>query len=118
MPRGLSTSSCLDCADPTKPTGPPSTETGAGTPSSMSSSNRNSAVGALPIASTAPSMRSAHNSTPAAERVVSRRFARSAALGSATRDTTSLAAGNRAAVIPAATIDESHRIGAPAASAA
>ena len=111
-------SSCLDCADPTNPTGPPSTDTGAGTPSSISSSNRNSAVGALPIAKTAPAIRSAHNSTPAAERVVLRRCARSAAPGSATKDTTSLAAGSRAAVMPAATIEESQRMGAPAASAA
>ena len=70
------------------------------------------------MASTAPPSRSAHNSTPAAERVLSRRAANSAARGSATSETTSLPAGSRAAVMPAATIDESHRIGAPAASAA
>ena len=60
----------------------------------------------------------AHRTGEAAERVVSRRFANSGARGSATSDTTSLPAGSRAAVIPAATIDESHRMGAPAASAA
>ena len=70
MPRGRSISSCLDCAEPTNPTGPPSTAAGTGAPSSMSSSSRNSAVGALPMASTAPSSRSAHRSTPAAERVM------------------------------------------------
>src|ERR1700761_4581564 len=117
-PRGRSMSSCLDCADPTNPTGPPSTATGGETPSSISSSSRKRAVGALPIASTAPANRSAQSSTPAAERVVCRRSARSTARGSATSDTTWLSAGNRVVVTPAATIDESHRTGAPRCKAA
>ena len=84
MPRGRSISSCFDCAEPTNPTGPPSTAAGVGAPSSTSSSSRNNAVGALPIASTAPPSRSAHRSTAAADRVVPVRSARSAALVSAT----------------------------------
>src|SRR6478752_6978602 len=118
MPRGRSISSCFDCAEPTKPTGPPSNAAGVGAPSSTSSSNRNNAVGALPMASTAPPSRSAHNCTPAAERVVPMSAARSAAPASATSDTTSLSAGSRDRGIPAATIEESHSTGAPAASAA
>src|SRR5579875_1852225 len=108
IPRGRSISSCLDCAEPTKPTGPPSTATGAETPSSTSSNSRNRAVGAFPIASTAPARRSGHSSIPAAERVVCRRTA---------SDTISLP-GRRSEVIPAATMDESHSTGAPSQSAA
>ena len=118
MPRGRSMSSCFDCADPTNPTGPPSTAAGVGAPSSTSSSSRNKAVGALPIASTAPPRRSAHSWTAAADRVVPRRAASSAARASATSETTSLSAGSRDRVIPAATIEESHSTGAPAESAA
>ena len=95
MPRGRSISSCFDCAEPTKPTGPPNTAAGVGAPSSTSSSSRNNAVGALPMASTAPPSRSAHRSTAAADRVVPVRSASSAALVSATSDTTSLSAGSR-----------------------
>ena len=57
-------------AAPTKPTGMPTTQAGAGAPSSSSSSSRNSAVGALPIATTAPPSLSRHNSIAAAVRVV------------------------------------------------
>ena len=46
------------------------------------SSRRNSAVGALPIATTAPSSRSPHRSTAAAERVVPSRAASAATAGS------------------------------------
>src|SRR6185312_4239167 len=63
MPRGRSISSCFDCAEPTKPTGPPSNAAGVGAPSSISSSRRNNAVGAFPMATTAPPNRSAHRST-------------------------------------------------------
>jgi hypothetical protein len=70
------------------------------------------------MASTAPPSRSAHRSTAAADRVVPVRSARSSALVSATSDTTSLSAGSRDFVIPAATIEESHNTGAPATSAA
>ncbi|CKX62001.1 Uncharacterised protein [Mycobacterium tuberculosis] len=70
------------------------------------------------MASTAPGSRSAHSSTPAADRVVWRRAASSVARGSATSETIWLSAGSREVVIPAATIDESHSTGAPAASAA
>src|SRR6185312_8132626 len=108
MPRGRSISSCLDCAEPTNPTGPPSTAAGVGAPSSRSSSSRNSAVGALPMATTAPPRRSAHRSTPAADRVDPSRSASSGARSSATSETTWLSAGSRDLVIPAATIDESH----------
>src|SRR4029079_2657592 len=118
MPRGRSISSCFDCAEPTKPTGPPSNAAGVGAPSSTSSSNRNNAVGALPMASTAPPSLFAHRSIAAADRVVPFRCARPAALVSATSDTTSLPAGSRDFVMPAATIDESHNTGAPATSAA
>ena len=53
-----------------KPTGMPSTAAGRGAPASISSSRWNSAVGALPIATTAPSSRSPHSSSAAALRVV------------------------------------------------
>ena len=43
---------------------------GRGAPASSISSRRNSAVGALPIATTAPASRSRHSSSAAAERVV------------------------------------------------
>ena len=74
---------------------------GAEAPSSINSSRRNSAVGALPIASTAPASRSAHSSTPAAERVLCRRAATPAARGSATSDTTSLPASENHIAFPA-----------------
>ena len=70
QPRGSAASSALDSAAPTNPTGKPRISAGFGQPSSSRSSRWNSAVGALPIATTAPSIRSRHNSTAAAERVV------------------------------------------------
>ena len=84
-------------------------------PSSISSSSRNSAVGALPIATTAPSRRSRHSSSAAAVRVVPRRAASSGTRGSRSVQMTSLPAGSRRRVTPEATIVASHRIGAPAA---
>ena len=54
-PTGCATSACLDSAEPTKPTGMPMIAAGRGPPSAISSSRWNRAVGALPIATTAPS---------------------------------------------------------------
>ncbi|SHR19452.1 Uncharacterised protein [Mycobacteroides abscessus subsp. abscessus] len=70
------------------------------------------------MAATEPGSRSAQRSTAAADLVVPVRWASSAARGSATNETTSLSAGRRSRVMPAATIEESHRMGAPASSAA
>ena len=108
----------MDSTAPTKPTGRPITSAGRGAPASMASSNANRAVGALPIATTAPSMRARQSATCAAERVVPIEAASPGRRGSSIRQTTSLAAGRREAMIPRATICTSHRIGAPPASAA
>ena len=70
MPASCSISACLDSAEPTKPTGTPMIAAGRGPPSQIHSSRWNRAVGALPIATTAPAIRSRHSSTAAAERVV------------------------------------------------
>src|ERR1700722_3634473 len=103
-PRPNSTSASLASAAPTKPTGKPSTSAGIGAPSAIISSRWNSAVGALPIATMAPAKCSRHSSTAAAERVVSWCRAISAARESPRVQTISFAAGNRLAMIPAATI--------------
>ena len=69
--RGASAiSASFDSAAPTKPTGMPTIAAGRGAPSSSSSSRRKSAVGALPMATTAPASRSTQRSRAAAERVV------------------------------------------------
>src|SRR5438552_13881934 len=78
-PSTLSASASFDSAAPTKPTGMPTITAGLGAPASNSSSSRNSDVGALPIATTAPPTRSSHKSSAAADRVVLA-FAASAAL--------------------------------------
>ena len=116
-PRGLSASASFDSAAPTKPTGMPRMAAGFGAPASISSSSRNRAVGALPMATTAPARRSRHRSSAAAERVVPFFAASAAVRGSLSVQITSLLAGSRARVMPCATISASHRIGAPAASA-
>ena len=55
---------------------------GLGAPASSRSSRRNSAVGALPMATTAPDSRSIHKSSAAAERVVESFVASSGTRGS------------------------------------
>src|SRR5579862_1661110 len=55
--RGSAASASLDSAAPTKPTGMPRMAAGFGAPPSSRSSRRNKAVGALPMATTAPSSR-------------------------------------------------------------
>ena len=60
----------LDSTAPTKPTAKPQINAGRDAPVSSNSNNRNNAVGALPMATTAPSSLSPHRSTAAAERVV------------------------------------------------
>src|SRR5690349_17466950 len=67
MPNGLSASATFDSAEPMKPTGIPTTAAGRGPPSAMVSSRWKSAVGALPIATTAPSRRSPQSETAAAD---------------------------------------------------
>src|SRR5215472_3251551 len=116
-PRELAASASFDSAAPTKPTGIPRIADGFGTPASSSSSRRNKAVGALPIATTAPARRSAQSSSAAAERVVPILSASTGTRGSRNVHTTSLRAGSRARVIPCATISASQRIGAPLVSA-
>ncbi len=103
-----------------KPTGTPMTAAGRGAPSSIISSSRNSAVGALPTAITEPSNRprSRQTSRAAALRVVPIFAASSGTAGSERVQITSLSAGSRLRVTPLATICTSHRIGAPASSAA
>src|SRR5215472_19155794 len=81
MPRPNATSAALASAAPTKPTGKPRIRAGFGAPSAIISSRRNSAVGALPIATTAPAKCGRHSSTAAAERVVPRAFASSSISG-------------------------------------
>ena len=70
-PRPKAASAALASTAPIKPTGKPSTSAGSGAPSARISSNRKSAVGALPIATIAPDRCGRHSSTAAAERVVS-----------------------------------------------
>src|SRR5262249_55193839 len=74
-PCGFSIRASLASAAPTKPTGMPRTAAGLGAPASISSNKRNSAVGALPIATTAPARFSPHRSIAAAVRVVPRLWA-------------------------------------------
>ena len=75
-------------------------------------------MGALPIATTAPAIRSPHRSSAAAERVVPSRAASAGTSGWFSVQTTSLPAGRRARVMPCATISASHSTGRPASSAA
>ena len=93
MPRGRSISSCLDCADPTNPTGPPSTAAGSGRP-------RRSGPAAGTARSVrcrwqAPRRRAGRPTGPPRPPSGScpGGSARSAARSSATSDTTSLSAG-------------------------
>src|SRR5262245_23727629 len=58
-PRGSAASASFDSAAPTNPTGTPMIAAGRGAPASSISSNRKSAVGALPMATRAPRRRSA-----------------------------------------------------------
>src|SRR5262249_6091226 len=57
-PRGSAANASFASAAPTKPTGIPTIAAGLGAPASSISSKRNKAVGALPIATTAPPRRS------------------------------------------------------------
>ena len=107
----------FDSAAPMKPTGTPMIAAGRGAPSSSISSRWNRAVGALPIATTAPSSRSPHRETAAAERVVPISRASAGTRSSRSRQTTSLSFGSRARVTPDATMWASVRIGAPDSSA-
>src|SRR5579862_2168034 len=103
MPQGFCTSAAFASAAPTKPTGNPSISAGFGAPVAISSRRWKSAVGAFPIATTAPSRWGCQSSTAAAERVVLRRFARAG-----TRLLLSVQRAWRL-VMPAATIDASTR---------
>ena len=85
---------------------------GFGAPPSSISSRWNSAVGALPIATTAPASRSPQSSIAAAERVVPSFSASAGTRGSRSVQITALLAGSRARVMPCATISASQRIGA------
>lgn len=76
-----------------------------------------SAVGALPIATSAPARCGRHSSSAAAERVVPICLARSGTEGSRKVQITGLSVGSRARVTPSLTICASHRIAAPFASA-
>src|SRR5262249_41531049 len=89
-PRGSAASASLAWGARTKPTGMPRTAEGFGAPASKSSSTRNSAVGALPMAPPAPSRRSSHRSSAAAERVVPIFTAIAAVRGSLSVQITSL----------------------------
>src|SRR5215472_8271364 len=65
-----SASAALASAAPTKPTGKPRTSAGCGAPAARISNRRKRAVGALPIATTAPAKCGRHRSMAAADRVV------------------------------------------------
>src|SRR6185437_4776263 len=106
-PHGFSASAALASAAPTKPTGNPSTSAGRGAPAAIISRRWNSAVGALPMATTAPASIGRHNSTAVAERVVARRRASPATRRSSSVQMTPFFAGNRARAMPAATIPAS-----------
>src|SRR5260370_19991585 len=111
-------SASLDSAAPTKPTGTPMMAAGSGAPSSSISSNRNSAVGALPMATMAPSRSGRQSSSAVAERVFPASAARPATAGSSSVQMTLLPRGSLLRVMPWATIFASHRIGAPRSNAA
>ena len=110
-------SASFDSAAPTNPTGTPMIAAGRGAPSISISSRWNKAVGALPIATTAPSSRSPHRETAAADRVVPISRASDGTRSSRSRQTTSLSFGSRARVTPDATMCASVKIGAPDSSA-
>jgi hypothetical protein len=107
----------LASAEPTKPTGIPMIAAGLGPPSAINSSRWNSAVGALPIATTAPSSSLPHKETAAADRVVPQREASPGTPSSCSRQRTSFLAGSRRRVMPEAIIRASVKIGAPTRSA-
>ena len=117
MPAGWDMRASLDSAAPMNPTGTPMIAAGRGAPESISSSRWNRAVGALPIAMTAPAKRSVHSDTAAAERVVPHAVASWGTRGSLSRHSTSLSAGSRERVTPDATMRASVRMGAPPRSA-
>src|ERR1700688_85923 len=97
-PCGSAASAALDSAAPTNPTGTPMMAAGWGAPPASISIRRNKAVGAFPIATTAPPSRPDHSSSAAAERVVASRCARAGTPASCSVHTTSLRAGSRARV--------------------
>ena len=90
-------SAAFDSAAPMKPTGQPTIAAGRGPPASTISSRWKSAVGALPIATTAPSSSGSQSETAAAVRVVLHAAAREGTWGSVRKQCTSLprAAGRR-----------------------
>src|SRR5258706_9069826 len=111
---GLTINAALASAAPTKPTGQPMIAAGRGQDSSSNMFRRwNSAVGALPMATTAPSRYGRHSSSAAAERVLPVACTSAATAGSLSVQITALPAGRRARVMPSETIRASHRIGAP-----
>jgi hypothetical protein len=91
---------------------------GSGAPWSSTSSNRNSAVGALPMATMAPFRWGRQSSSAAADRVFPISVASCATLESSSVQMTLLFAGNLLRVMPCATIFASHRMGAPRNNAA
>src|SRR3954452_4696624 len=97
---GLPARASLDSVEPTNPTGIPMTAAGRGPPSTISSSRWNSAVGALPIATTAPARSGDHSDTAAAERVVRQARASSGTRGSSSRQRIWLSLGSLRRVIP------------------
>src|SRR5712671_2641976 len=102
---GLAINAALASAAPTKPTGQPMITAGRGQVSSSNMFRRwNSAVGALPMATTAPSRCGRHSSSAAAERVFPVVCASAATAGSLSVQITALPAGRRPRVIPSETI--------------
>ena len=118
-PHGSATRASFDSAAPTNPTGMPTIATGLAPVSPITSSSRNRAVGALPMATTEPSRRPSfcHRSTAAAALVLPRDSAMADSRGSLMWQTTWVCSGRRLRMMPVATIEESHRIGAPDSSA-
>src|SRR5690606_33008871 len=110
---GLSIRASFDSAAPTKPTGMPMMAAGRGAPASSISSKRKRAVGALPIATTEPSIPS-QRSRAAADRVLPMVLASSIVRLLRSVQITGLSVGRRARVIPWATISASQKMGLPA----
>src|SRR3546814_9038111 len=86
--------------------------------SSSMSSRWKRAVGALPIATSAPPRCGRQSSSAAADRVLDMRAASAGTCGSFSVQKIGLAAGRRFRVMPSDTMRASQRIGAPARSAA
>src|SRR5215207_8303522 len=111
MPRGSDTSSALDSAAPTKPTGIAMMADGSGPPRSIRSRRAKSAVGALPITTIEPARCGFQSSTAAAERVVLPVIPISRVRPSFSVQMISVLGGRLRLMMPLRTISQSVKIG-------